>query len=103
MVECDRSYGIRIDEPFSELLHTTQDSYRNPFDGRQKAQDQMLWLVKRGDLLLSGEMMNMEATFNRRYLPQDDELVTTLVEYRGSDAPQRFSDLQQCKVFSTYQ
>jgi hypothetical protein len=42
MVECPKSYGIMMSQPWSSYAHDQTDAYQDPFDHQWKAKDQMV-------------------------------------------------------------
>lgn len=89
MLKCAKSYGISISQPFSAYLHSAEsNSYSDPFDNKRKAKEQVVWLVKKGDLILSNEPKNASTTFCRRFGVRDPKVfITNLVTYTADDAP----------------
>lgn len=53
MTTCSRSYGIKINQTMRIYKYDKTDVTRNPVTNQVVAQDQMIWLIRRGDLLLS--------------------------------------------------
>ncbi|KUJ18836.1 uncharacterized protein LY89DRAFT_717366 [Mollisia scopiformis] len=53
MSACGRSYGISHNASFSEISHDTDDHYKDPLTGAVMARDQLVWLIKKDDLILS--------------------------------------------------
>jgi hypothetical protein len=85
MVECPMSYGITMSQPYSSYLHDKADAYRDPFDAKWKARDQMVWLIKKGDVLLSSQPTEAITKFCRRFSLNDPKLfATNLVAYDGT-------------------
>lgn len=53
MEACRRNYGVKTSQPFSSFSHSEGETYLDPFDSEKKAENQMTWLVRKGDLMLS--------------------------------------------------
>jgi hypothetical protein len=53
MATCSRSYGIVMDEAISVYKYDKKDVTRNAVTNGIVAQSQLVWLIRRGDLLLS--------------------------------------------------
>jgi hypothetical protein len=85
MIECPKSYGITMSQPYSAYLHDRADAYRDPFDSQYKARDQMVWLIKKGDVLLSNQPKTAVSKFCRRFSTNDPKIFSTsLVAYDGT-------------------
>ena len=50
---CSTSYGIKINQTMRVYKYDKTDVIRNPVTNDVIAQHQMIWLIRRGDLLLS--------------------------------------------------
>ena len=50
---CRRNYGISVSQPFSASKHLETDAYVDAFDDKRKAKEQMVWLIRKGDAILS--------------------------------------------------
>ncbi|KAN0071918.1 hypothetical protein V8E54_009647 [Elaphomyces granulatus] len=55
MSACSRSYGVSVSESFSETRHDIQDRIVDPITEAPMAKEQLLWLIKKGDLILSNK------------------------------------------------
>ena len=55
MLACPRSYGIAIDESYSSILHHIKDRFEDPVSNTVIAKDQLKWLIRKGDVILSNE------------------------------------------------
>jgi hypothetical protein len=94
--KCRRNYGLSVSQPFSSFLHSEADAYIDPFDGTKKAKDQMVWLIKKGDAILSKEPKHASITLTRRFARRDPKIFRTLlVSYDDDNAPQRFADVSK--------
>ncbi|KAH8706945.1 hypothetical protein GQ44DRAFT_777606 [Phaeosphaeriaceae sp. PMI808] len=86
MTGSKKSYGICISEPYSTHRHAEMDAYIDPFDGQLKAKNQIVWMIKKGDLLRSSQPTRASTQFRRKFSPNDStEFVTNLVIYSGND------------------
>ncbi len=94
MRKCLRNYGISVSEPFSSFRHSEADAYPDPFDGEMKAKRQMIWLFKRGDMLLSNKPKHAVVDICRRFGLRDNKVFESkLVALDDDDVPQRYADL----------
>ncbi|KAH7342511.1 hypothetical protein BKA65DRAFT_504250 [Rhexocercosporidium sp. MPI-PUGE-AT-0058] len=102
MSACNRSYGIGMFVPFSEFMHDRRDRFLDPLTKKVMAREQLKWLIKKGDLILSDEPkevragpidLNFTETASRRG-------TIPIYSYDGNDTPDRLSvyenDLNKC-------
>jgi hypothetical protein len=100
MLKCSESCGISISQPYSAYLHSDEVIYRDPFDDEWKAKEQMVWLIKKGDLILSNAPKRASVEFCRRFGVRDPRVfITNLITYSGRDTPQSLANVpagRQC-------
>ena len=77
MRPCRRNYGLRVSESFSTFNHAGRTTYQDPFDGGTKAGDQMAWMAKTGDLILSNKGNYSTVQICRRFGLNDNRNFTT--------------------------
>jgi hypothetical protein len=87
MRESNRSFGIVLSQPFSPYLHADQTVYDDPFEKGRKVRGQIMWLIKKGDLLLSNEEKHAQIDFCRRFGPQDPKVFINRFVSSISDNP----------------
>jgi hypothetical protein len=98
MLACKRNYGIVLNRRWSNYRHNQRDAFQDQRDGRWKARDQMDWLLKKGDLMLSGKPTVKGTEFHWKFSPQDaTERSIKFVTYEGADAQEALADLPTCK------
>jgi hypothetical protein len=61
-------------QPYSALLHDQMDIYRDPFDDTRKVTDQMVWLISKGDRMLSDKPTRAASKFRQRFSSSDPKL-----------------------------
>ncbi|EXJ56124.1 hypothetical protein A1O7_09055 [Cladophialophora yegresii CBS 114405] len=90
MRACLRNYGMRVSQQFSAFKHSARrTTYQDPFDGNTKAGDQMVWLIKRGDLILSNKGNYSSVHICRRFGADDNRFFTTaLLANDDDEAPE---------------
>ncbi|KAE8452931.1 hypothetical protein EG329_013203 [Mollisiaceae sp. DMI_Dod_QoI] len=71
MTACDRSYGVSYNAPFSDIAHDREDHYLDLISKTAMAEDQLMWLVKKDDLILSDEPKEATATFTKKVVNKD--------------------------------
>ncbi|KAI9867895.1 MAG: hypothetical protein M1813_007717 [Trichoglossum hirsutum] len=91
---CQRHYGISVSQPWSTFKHSNDDAYDDPFDGEKKAKDQMVWLIKKGDAILSSKPKHTSIRLCRRFGVGDPRVFrTSLVASDEDEAPQRYAEI----------
>jgi len=94
MRKCRRHYGVSVSEPFSSFKHSEADAYIDPFDREKKAREQMIWLIKKGDAILSNEPKQASINLCRKFGRKDPRIFKTYLVSSGDDnAPQRLADV----------
>jgi hypothetical protein len=67
MSACARSYGVPIYPPFSGVAHDSRDRVEDLLNPTIMAKDQLMWLIKKEDLILSNEPKEVTATFTKNF------------------------------------
>lgn len=57
---CLHNYGIRVAEVFSDTYHDPRDEVTNEISGMKMAEGQLLWLLNKGDVVLSSKPYKAE-------------------------------------------
>src|SRR5277367_128079 len=60
MKSCPRSFGIMLSQAYKASRHDSRDCYTDAFTNRTMANGQLIWLIRKGDLLLSNERKEAE-------------------------------------------
>jgi len=105
MSACPKSYGISVHEPFSNALHDDKDRVANPINNMIMAKDQLRWLIKKGDLMLSNQPKMKREWFTisfQEHGPRDGAI--PIYSYRYDDLPYRCDNALNGKpiVFSYF-
>ena len=96
MRRCRRNYGLSVSEPFSSFKHSEKDAYIDEFDGEKKAKEQMVWLIKKGDAIMSNQPKHASISLCRKFGRSDPRIFRTyLVSSDDVGAPQRFADIPE--------
>lgn len=93
MSTCSRSYGIVIKETYSVHNLNQRGVSMDPVTNNIIAQEQLTWLIRRGDLLLSDEHKKTEKHFKHNFLETDPRnFKFPVYEYPDDDddVPERF-------------
>jgi hypothetical protein len=95
MIPSPRSYGLSLSQDYSTYLHDNTDAYKDVFDGAWKARDQMVWLIKKGDVIFSNAKRIQRSNFSRRFSLNDSKVFhTNFIEYTGDfEGTSRFQKL----------
>lgn len=72
-----RNYGVRTQQPFSAFKHSGDVILQDPFDNQQKAENQMTWLVRKGDSILSDTPIYATMDICRKFRAQDSRSFRT--------------------------
>jgi hypothetical protein len=95
MRESSRSFGIVVSQPFSPYLHAGQTGYDDPFERGHKVREQITWLIKKGDLLLSNEEKHVQVEFCRRFGPNDPKVfINRFVSSISDNPPSSLAELE---------
>lgn len=90
MRKCRRHYGISASQLFSSFKHANEEYYEDQFDGEKKAKQQMEWLIKKGDALLSNQTKHASIIICRKFGLRDlRKFRTTVFACELDDAPKR--------------
>ncbi|KAH0556727.1 hypothetical protein GP486_005482 [Trichoglossum hirsutum] len=90
MSACSRSYGISVSEPFSNVIHDNRDRVTDPINNTITAKDQLRWLIKKGDLMLSNQPKIKREWFTisfQEHSPRDGAI--PIYSYDYDDLPSR--------------
>lgn len=86
-----RNYGVKTQQPFSAFKHSADTICQDPFDAQQKAENQMTWLVKKGDLILSNTPTYASIDICRKFRAQDSKnFCTNLLANDDDTAPTEY-------------
>ena len=99
MGACPRSYGVSVSESFSEIRHNDQDHFVDPLTKKSMAKEQLMWLIKKGDLILSDEPRVVKQSFTKNFSEMDLRKGTIpIYAYYDDDIPGRFANSQNGKL-----
>jgi hypothetical protein len=91
MSACPGSYGVSVSVPFSEIRDHDQDRVVHSLSRIPMAKDQPMWLIKKGDLILSTESKVATKHFTVN-LPETGPgaIAIPIFAYYDDDIPERF-------------
>jgi hypothetical protein len=58
-----RFYGISVNTPFSIVANHADDHVKDPLTEYEMAKGQLIWMIKKGDLILSTRPKEVRGTF----------------------------------------
>lgn len=87
---CHHNYGISVNQLFSDTYHPQQDLVSGA-SGRAMAQGQLLWLLNKGDVVLSNKPYKAEQDITVSFTKTEKRQGTvTIYRYSDDDRPTRF-------------
>ena len=102
MSPCKRNFGIVVNRKWSDYRHKTRDSFQDGKDGKWRARDQMEWLLRKGDLILSNEPKEVKTEFHWKFDPKErTERQIKLVVHHGKKVADAYRDLFAGAYFLT--
>lgn len=90
---CSRSYGIVMNNRYSELSMDVRDKYLDPWTKEVMGRDQFTWLIRHGELLQSNEPRIAEQHLNIKFRPKDPRVFNLPVYahlHNDEDLPDRW-------------
>ena len=99
MSACSRSYGVSVSESFSDIRHNVKDRSIHPIAKVPMAIEQLLWLIKKGDLILSDQPKVVKQFFTKSF--SETEKMTGIIpiySYDDDDMPERLANAQCGKL-----
>jgi len=96
---CPQHYGINVSEQFSRIIHEEQDLGLHPVTRAQVAQGQLLWLISKGDLILSDkpERISQTITVSFRQIDPKKRSITIYSYPDDDDRPTKFYNARDGK------
>jgi hypothetical protein len=100
MSACARSFGVSVNSLYSDIDHNPKDQVVDPLTKNTMAEKQLVWLIKKGDLILSNEPKIVKTTFNRNFTEQDTRTGKfQIYAFDGDDLPDRLANAQNGSSF----
>lgn len=88
--KCRQSYGVSVRQEFSDIKHDLKDLIPHEFSRVKMAEGQMLWLLNKGDVILSSEPKVGETTITVAFMKTEPRTGTmTIYMYPDDDRPER--------------
>lgn len=96
MTSCKRFYGVSVTEKYSDIRHNEQDRIYDPLTHSSMAEGQLMWLIKKGDLLLTEKPKTVEQMFTYKFPERSIRKGRIKVyTYADDDAPERVSNARE--------
>jgi hypothetical protein len=90
-------YGITVSEAFANHKHHPDDAIKDEYHGRKVVPNQLIWLVRRGDLLLPDEPLvrkfGITCKFSYQQVARKEKVRLTFVGTHLEDPPNSLSQL----------
>ncbi|KAH0537284.1 hypothetical protein FGG08_005909 [Glutinoglossum americanum] len=97
VMSCPRHYGICISQVYADWMHNGETTVIDSFNRRQVVPKQLIWLVRRGDVILPGRPIvstfSTDCKFTRRHLELGESVRMTVVATAIENPPSNLSDL----------
>jgi hypothetical protein len=99
MKACPRSYGIKLNSSYSGAKHDKRDHYTDVLTNNVMAKGQLIWLIRKGDLLLSDAPKETEKDIAFNFKETDKKsFQIPIYMYADDDIPDRFDNAKEGKV-----
>jgi len=101
MNACPRSYGVSVGAFYSDIEHQTEDKFEDSLIKMAIAKEQLMWFIKKGDLILSNEPKEVKRWFTINFPETGSRKgIVPIYTYDDEDIPGRFSNSQDGKLNS---
>jgi hypothetical protein len=96
MIPCPRNYGIQYSPPYSKRTHDRRDTFTHALTGHVMAAQQLVWLIRKGDLLLANEDREIEQPLMGSFKAGESQIFELpIYEFLGDHAPERYKIAQE--------
>lgn len=91
MYACPRSYGVLDSTLFSDIDHHSKDRVTDPLLNTDMVKNQLRWLIKKGDLVLSNRIKEVSRPFDRIFTESGSKKGSiSIFAYNYEDLPERY-------------
>jgi len=95
MRPCAANFGIIVNRKFVPVKHNRRDAFQDSHGGEWKARDQIDWLLRKGNVILSGIGTTIMAELNMTFVRDEvTERQVKFLIYMREDAPDAYADLK---------
>jgi hypothetical protein len=103
---CPRHYGICASQMYADWRHSREEAVKDRFHGRQVVPDQLIWIIRKGDVILPGEpiasTISVECRFTSRHLDSGENMRVTFVTSTSENPPSNMSSLPRGTAYLPY-
>jgi hypothetical protein len=98
MSACPRSYGVSASASYCDVDHHGKDHVVDPLTKMAMAKEQLMWFIKKGDLILSDQAREVRRWFTMNF-PENGPRkgVIPVYAYDDDDIPDRLSNSKEGK------
>ena len=102
MSACPRSYGVSVSASYSNIEHHSQDEVVDSLTKMAMAREQLMWLIKKGDLILSDQPKVVKRWFTMNF-PENGPRrgIIPIYAYDDDDIPKRLGNSKNGKLNSS--
>jgi hypothetical protein len=102
MSACPRSYGVSVSAFYSNIEHHSQDQVVDSLTKTAMAKEQLMWLIKKGDLILSDQPTVVRRWFTMNFLEKGPKRgIIPIYVYDDDDIPERLGNSKNGKLNSS--
>ena len=103
---CPRHYGICVSQMYAGWKHNSEKAVADRFHGRQVVPEQLMWLVRKGDVILSDEpivsTLIVDCRFTSKHLESKGSMGIIFVTSTNENPPSDLSNLPRGTVYLPY-
>lgn len=99
MSPCPWSYGIVVDEPFTDTVHPTAHVIKDKSTSFKLVKDQLTWLIRKNDLILSKEPLEAVYRFKQAFRANQPKGVIRIYRCDRDDPPLRLGNGMNASPF----
>jgi hypothetical protein len=103
---CPRHYGLCVSESYAEYKHSGHEAVKDQFHGRKIVPEQLIWIVKKGDLILPDEPLKrkfgLSCKFSYSQISNNEKVRLTFVGTESQEPPSRLRVLPKGEYCSSY-
>jgi len=99
MSACPQSYGVSVSASYSHIEHHSQDQVVDSLTKTAMAKEQLMWLIKKGDLILSDQPKVVRRWFTMNFPEQGPRRgMIPIYAYDDDDIPERLGNSKNGKL-----
>lgn len=102
---CPRHYGVCVSQIYADWVHNNEQAVTDKFR-RQIVPQQLIWLIRKGDVILPDEplvsTLSVECRFTSRDIDSNGDMRIIFVSSTANNPPSDISNLPRGMVFLLY-